>query len=304
MHFEIKILGSGSATPAWGRHLSSQILNIEHQYLMIDCGEATQFRVIYEKVKVKKLNHIFISHLHGDHYFGIFGLLSTLNLNGRKNDLHIYGPRGLDEVIVTNLRVSNSVLGYKLIFHEINLEKNEKSKTLLENDTFKVTAFPLCHRITCFGFLFTAQSKTSKINAANLPKNFPFELIRELKAGNDVRWEGEDFLSSKLTYTKEEKKEYAYCTDTIIQEGIIPIIKGVDLLYHEATFMEDNVHRAKTTFHSTASQAGKFAAQAQVKKLIVGHFSSRYKELDLLLEEAQQYFENTELALEGRNFTI
>ncbi|MBX2841560.1 MAG: ribonuclease Z [Flammeovirgaceae bacterium] len=304
MHFEVKILGSGSATPAWGRHLSSQIINIEHQYLMIDCGEATQFRMIEERIKVRKLNHIFISHLHGDHYFGIFGLLSTFNLNGRKNDLHIYGPRGLDEVIVTNLRVSNSVLGYKLIFHEINIQENEKTQVLLENNIFKVTAILLCHRITCFGFLFTAQSKSLKVKADKFPKGLPFELIREIKLGNDVNWEGKEFLSNEYTYSKQEKKVYAYCTDTIVQKEIIPIIKGADLLYHEATFMEDNEDRAKATFHSTAAQAGRFASNAEVKKLIIGHFSSRYKELDLLLNEAKEHFETTDLALEGRSFMI
>lgn len=303
MSFSIKILGSNSATPAYDRHHTSQYLNIQKHYFLIDCGEGTQMQLQRYKCRVLKVNHIFISHLHGDHYLGLMGLLFTMHLLKRSSDLHLYGPRGLDEIISLQLKYSDSVLNYNLIFHELNPNVPD---LIFEDKILEIHSFPLNHRIPCTGFLFREKPKPVRINKEVLPEDLPLQQIARLKKGLDV--EDEDgkllFKNEELTLPPRKSRSYAYCSDTKYDESIIPIIKHVDLLYHEATFLKEKAIWADKTYHSTTQQAGEIAKAAKVEKLIIGHYSARYKDLKPFLEETKQYFKNTVLAIEGDQIEV
>ena len=298
MALTLTILGSSSALPTSDRFTSAHILNVYEHLFLIDCGEGTQIRMRQNKIRFSKINHIFISHLHGDHFFGIFGLLSSFNILGRKNPIHIYSHHGLESLIMQSLSFSGQELSYPLIFHELQSE----SKELIYSDkNLEVFSFPLSHRIPTCGFLFKEKQKLKKIKKTAIAKyNIQSQKILDIKKGEDfILGDGTIIKNSELTTNPQDPSSYAYCSDTKYLPEIVPYIKDVTLLYHEATFLNDLKERADITFHSTAEQAAKIAKEANVGKLIVGHFSVRYKTLEGFLEESQSIFENTYLALDG-----
>ena len=300
---EFKILGTGSATPQLHRNPSAFLVTIDNFHVLIDCGEGTQYRLLQYKVKVTRLKYILISHLHGDHYFGLIGLLSTLNMQRRTEPLEVFGPKGLDELISLQLKLSGSILNFKLEFHVTNPENPE---VILDTDCLKVNTFPLKHRIDCTGFLITKKSSKRKILAEKLPEKFPKPFFKMLKDGLDIKDElsGQYYKNTEFTTEGNLEKRLAYCSDTIFDPSITQHFPKVDLLYHESTFLEEHAERAAFTFHSTAKQAAKIAKESGAKRLIIGHFSSRYKTTELFLVEAKSIFEPTNLAVEGESFTI
>lgn len=301
--FSVLILGSSSASPTLKGNPTSQLININEQYFLIDCGEGTQLQLRKHKVKFQRLHHIFISHLHGDHYLGLIGLIQTMHLLGRAIPLHVYGPKHLKEIVDVHLKYSQSTLKYELIIHEIN---SDHSEIIFENDKVEVSTIILKHRIPCTGFLLKEKTKPRRINAHGLKMHkVPKYAINNIKNGADFENEkGEVVPNSELTKSPLPSFSYAFCSDTKYNEEILPIIKGVNLLYHEATFAEEHSDRAKKTYHSTAKEAASIALKAEAKSLIIGHFSNRYANLNLLLDEAKIVFEKTELAIEGRIFEI
>lgn len=288
--------------PAHNRNQTSQLLTMMQVPFLIDCGEGTQVQLKRYKIKAQRINHIFISHLHGDHYYGLMGLISSLHLYGRKKDLFIYGPPGLREVIALNLKVSETNLNYKIILHEWTPGERE---LLFENIHITVHSFPLDHRINCSGFLFREKPKKRRIDKTVMPEGLsPIQIIK-LKNGEDAEGPDGQVLKNKdYTLNPAPSHSYAYCSDTKFDLNLIPIIEGVDLLYHETTFMDDMKERAESTYHTTTLQAGEIAKKAKVGQLIMGHFSTRYKELDPMLKETRTVFENTELAIEGKEFKL
>lgn len=303
MTFEITILGSSSAIPIYQRHPTAQVLNIHERFFLVDCGEGTLIQMNHFRIKFHHINHIFISHLHGDHYLGLMGLLSTMHLQGRTTVLHIHAPKDLEEIIDIQLRYSQTQLRYEIIFHAIH---PSSSKLIYEDDDLEVRTIILNHRIDCTGFLFSEKQRQRKLIKEKLSEhNIPVSFYHDLKNGVDYVDENKNVIpNSELTTDPRKPRSYAFCSDTLYNEKIIPQIKEIDLLYHEATFMNDKAERATETFHTTAAQAATIAAKANVKRLVIGHFSARYKNLYPLLEEAKVVFENTTLALEGDRFTI
>lgn len=297
------ILGTGSATPSLLRNPSAQVLITDHESYLIDCGEGTQMQLLKHKIKLNKIKHIFISHLHGDHYFGLIGLISSLNLANRTEPLTIFGPKGLDQIISLQLKYGHSVVHFKLSFIEI---EPESSYILLDNEHITISTIPLDHRVSCTGFIFAEKEQKRNLIKDKIPKEIKFEEIAQLKNGENILNSNGSVKYNFLdfTFSQNSAKKYAYCSDTAYSEKIITQINGVDLLYHEATFRHDLLERAKITHHSTAKQAGQIAKQAEVKQLIIGHFSSRYIDLQENLEEAKIEFENTLLAIEGETFLI
>ena len=255
------------------------------------------------QVSLHKINHIFISHLHGDHYLGLMPLLFSMHLHKRSNDLHLYSPAGLDEIITLQLKHSKSALNYKIIFHPFN---PSKIQTLFEDDAITVETIPLIHKLDCAGFLFREKIKPRRINKERLVEGLKIQQIASLKTGADIFDEQGNLLYKNEDFTLPPRPSfsYAYCSDTAWNEAMIPQIANIDLLYHEATFIEDDRDKAIETKHSTARQAAEIARRASVKKLIIGHFSARYKDLDVLLNEAKAVFENSELAIEGATFIL
>jgi ribonuclease Z len=301
--FILKILGSNSAAPAYGRHPTSQLLQIQQENFLIDCGEGTQMQMLRYKIRINRINHIFISHLHGDHYLGLVGLLSTMHLQKRTQDLYLYGPPGLQEILSLQFRYSDTRLHYKIIFYPLTEGKRE---VILESDMLTVETIPLHHRIQCSGFLFREKPKKRRVNIPVLPEYFLPSQMGALKRGEDVLdAEGNVvFKNEDLTLPPKHSRSYAFCSDTAYFEEIIPLIEGVDLLYHESTFLQDQVERATETFHSTAFQAATIARKAHVKKLLLGHYSSRYQELMPFAEEARRVFEEVVLSVEGQNVML
>lgn len=300
---KLTILGSSASTPKINRYTTSQLLKIKNHHILIDCGEGIQMQLRKLKISFSKINHIFISHLHGDHYFGLIGLLSTFRLLGRKNDLNIYGPVGLQELIDLQLKLSFSKLSYKVVFHILN---SKEQKTILNNKDFIVRTIPLNHRIYTNGFVF--EEKFDKINV-DKSKIKEYKLgvteIKKIKKGEDLIDQNGDKLDYSLFVKKSSNsKKYAFCSDTAYYKKIIELIKSVDCLYHESTFLDSHSGLAKKTKHSTASDAAKIARAANVGKLILGHFSNRYKNQENFLKEAKVYFENVFLAIEGMEFDI
>ena len=255
------------------------------------------------RIKFHRINHIFISHLHGDHYLGLMGLLSTMHLQGRTAPLNLYAPRELQEIIDIQLRYSQTDLRYPIVFHSINPDASE---VIYEDDDLEVKTIILNHRIPCTGFLFSEKQKLRKLLKEKLVEyQVPVSVYHDLKNGQDyVDEKGNRIRNEDLTSDPRHSRTYAFCSDTLYNEKIIPLIKGIDLLYHEATFMSDKTDRAAETFHTTASQAATIAQKANVKRLLIGHFSARYKNLYPLLDEAKEVFENTTLAQEGDRIVI
>lgn len=268
---------------------------------MIDCGEGTQVQLRRNKVHFGKIDHVFISHLHGDHVFGLPGLISSFGLLGRTKDLHIYGIADLETVLLPVINYFSRELPFNVVFHHI---QPYEPAVIFEDSIVKVTAFPVEHRIPTVGFLFREQPKERKINKEKCDfYGVPLRVLPKLKKGEDfIRDEGETVPNDKLTFPPPPSLSYAFCTDTRLNSSIVEAVKGVDLLYHEATFMSDQEALAHRTFHSTARQAAQVALNAGVKQLLVGHFSSRYRDLSPLLSEAQEVFPNTKIAEEGKVF--
>lgn len=300
---KLTILGCYSATPRINTNPTSQVLEINNHLFLIDCGEGTQVELRRNKIKFARIKHIFISHLHGDHFFGLVGLISTFRLLTRETDLHIYGPRGLKEVITLQMKLGDSWTNYRLIFHELT---SKTSELIYEDDKVEVYTIPLDHRIYANGFLFKEKEadRHLDINAA-IEANVELAYYRKLKQGFDVyNKEGVLIDHRKVTTPPAKPKSYAFCSDTAYNESIIPIIKGVDVLYHEATFTEKQAKLAPQTKHSTAKQAALIAKKAEVKTLILGHFSTRYDTLDDFKTEAQSIFKSVKLAGDGKRFNF
>jgi ribonuclease Z len=289
--------------PAYGRHPTAQFIEIQNRSFLVDCGEATQMQLMRMQANFHRINHIFISHLHGDHYLGLMGLIFTLHLQRRTNDLHVYSHRGLDEIITTQLRYSRSAPSFKIVFHR--LEKGVR-EIIFEDDALIVETIPLSHKIRCSGFLFKEKTKPRRIDKTKLPEGLPLQQIAGLKRGDDVIDENGNVLhrNNDLTLPPRRSRTYAYCSDTEFDRNFIEQIKNVDLLYHEATFVESDESKARETKHSTAKQAATVAQLADVGNLLLGHFSARYRDLVPILEEARTIFPNSRLALEGEEFTI
>jgi ribonuclease Z len=298
MNFEVTILGCGAATPTARHNPSAQVVNVHDKLFLIDCGEGTQMRLREEKFRVQRINHIFISHLHGDHCLGLVGLICSQHLLGRKGPLHLYGPPDLKEWIELSLKVSQTYLDFPLEFHANSFDGKN---LIMEDKSIEVYSFPLKHRIECCGYQFVEKPRLPRIEKSSI---LEFDLqpshIIALKHNQEVT------LSNGTVLTPEQVcidvapvRSYSYCSDTMYWETLIPSIKGSNLLYHESTFLESEKERAKTTFHSTAKQAARIAAQAEVKQLLLGHFSSRYGDERQFVEEASEFFKNCTVAFEG-----
>ena len=296
----LSILGCGSALPTKKNFPSSQILEMRDKQYMIDCGEGTQIRIRQMGIKTNRLGHIFISHLHGDHCFGLIGLISSCGMLNRTADLHIHAQVELEKIMEIQLSYFCTDLPFKVIFHSINPRKHE---LIFEDRSVKVFSIPLKHRVPCCGFLFEEKPRDRHILREMIDfYNIPTWRIPKIKQGEDFTTEEGEIISNEvLTTSPDSPKRFAYCSDTAYSKKIIPLIQGVDCLFHEATFMEDELVRAKQTQHSTAHQAAEIALKTNVKKLIIGHYSARYIHQNELLEEAKAVFENTLL---GEDMTV
>ena len=306
MALQLTVLGCSSATPTSSRYPSAFLLksNRIKGYFLIDCGEGTQIRMRRASIPMQRISRIFISHLHGDHFFGLIGYIFTQNLLGRQEELHIYAHKPLEKIIKLQLDVENAVLNYPLIFHSISPKK--KKHTLYEDEAIEISTFPLLHSIPANGFLFREKGLNRMVREDFIEKYKPTrKQMASLKQGNDfVCKNGEVIKNDLATAPSDEYKSFAYCSDTAYTESIIPYIKQVDLLYHEATFLEELTEVAREKYHSTAKQAAEIAKLAKVKKLLVGHYSARYKDLNLFAEEAKSVFPNSENAFEGSSIKI
>lgn len=302
-NFELTILGCSSATPTSKRNPTAQLLNIAERFFLIDCGEATQIQLRKFKLKFQRINHIFISHLHGDHYLGLIGLLSSMHLLGRTVELHLYCPAELQEIIEVQFKHSQSYLNYKIVYHPHKYINND---LIFEDERVEVRTIVLNHRIPCCGFIFKEKPLLANISKEVIHKYLlSVEQIIAIKAGGDLIQESGAVIKNKeLLSAIPAQRSYAYCSDTCYDERIIEFIAGVDLLYHEATFLQEMEARAKETYHTTALQAGRIAQLAGVKQLMIGHYSARYKDLLPLLLEARSVFENTILAIEGESTVV
>lgn len=300
MPLKLTILGSGSAVPILGRGVSSQFLNINERRFLIDCGEGTQLQLRRYKVKFQRIQAIFISHLHGDHFLGLFGFVSSLSLFGRTKKLQIYAPTGLEEIVRHQFKLAQVYLSFELEF--ITLNTNDKL-VVFEDASVRVSAFPLKHRIECYGFLFEEKQVELKIDKDMIQK-YQLSLVEILKAkrGETIEREDETILAKQVTLAPEQPSSYAYCSDTKFVAKLPEWIKDVRLLYHEATFTEKHKDRAKSTGHSTAADAAKIANEANAGQLLLGHFSSRYKSTDELKEEAKPIFDNVTCVEDGDVF--
>lgn len=301
MTFQVTILGSGSATPTLARNPTAQVLCYENDYFLIDCGEGTQLQLLRYKIRPGRLRGIFISHLHGDHYFGLIGLLTSLSLAQRQEELKLFGPPGLLDILSIQLKYSDTRLTYPLDFQEIDASR---PAALFENQHLTVRTVPLRHRIHCTGFVFEEKPRKRSLLRNRLPPDLTYEQIRDLKDGYDVTVGDVHFTNAELTTDPPALRSYAYCSDTVYHEELAEHVRQVDLLYHEATFGEELRERAAKTFHSTACQAAQLAQRAGARALLIGHFSSRYRDVTPLLREAQAVFPNTRLATEGETFDV
>lgn len=304
MSLRLTILGCHSATPRSLAHPSAQYLEINGEHLLIDCGEGTQVQLRKLKLKFSKISRVFISHLHGDHFYGLIGLISTLSLLNRKKDLHVYGPKGLKEIILLQLKLSKSWVDYPLHFHELD---SDSSELIYESEKIQVHTIPLRHRIYTNGFLFAEMPLPRKLNMEAIGKFDEIQICdyQNLKDGKDFKgFDGQIVPNEDLTLDPPRPLAYAYCSDTAYSEQIVEHLEGVDLLYHESTFLEEHSDLAESTKHSTAREAAVIAEKSKVGKLILGHYSGRYKDLNLFLEEARQEFKRVELCETGKVFEL
>ncbi len=297
----LTILGNNSAVPAFDRHPTSQVVTLDGDLFLVDCGEGTQIQMIKYKIRRSRISHIFISHLHGDHYFGLVGLINSFGLLNHLQDLHIYAPSPLQEIIQWQLKVASTTLPYKLFFHTIC-----KEEILVDEEKFVVKCFPTNHRIECYGFSFHEKKGRRKLVPERAKEfDIPVAFYDKLKAGEDyVKKNGELIKNEWVTEDGSPGKTYVYCADTKYDESIIPHIKDADLIYHETTYLDALQQRAIDRFHSTTKQAALIAKKANVRKLLIGHFSSKYDTLEEFETEAREVFLNTELAIEGVTYKV
>ncbi|WP_318344544.1 ribonuclease Z [Flagellimonas baculiformis] len=299
----LTILGCYAATPRTFTNPTSQVLEIQNHLFLIDCGEGTQVQLRKYRVKFSRIKHIFISHLHGDHFFGLPGMISTFRLLGRETELHVYGPKGIKEAITLFLKLGDSWTNFPLIFHEI---ESKETTLLFEDDKVSVHTIPLDHRVYTNGFLFREKEapRTLDVEAARHFGVDKSQYIKIKEGADGITKNGNIVPNVKLTLDPPKPKSYAYCSDTAYKESIVPLIANVDTLYHESTFLETEAHLCGKTKHSTAKQAAQIASQAHVDSLILGHYSTRYKSIELFKEEAQEVFSHVELADDGKVFDL
>jgi len=297
----VTILGNNSALPAFDRHPTAQVVTMEDQIFLVDCGEGTQMQMAKYKIRRSKINHIFISHLHGDHYFGLIGVLTSMGLLGRSQDMHIYAPPVLKDIIELQLKVADISLPYPLHFHPL-----QKAGVLVREARFEVSCFPVYHRIECWGFRFGEVRPLRRVNPEKARQyGVPSAFFDRLKWGeNYLTKDGQLVDNNLVTEPATRAKSYAYTADTLFDPRLIDSVKGVDLLYHETTYLKDLTEQAGKRFHSTTAQAATVAAQAGVQRLIIGHFSSKYEKLQAFEQEARDIFPNTDLALEGVTYRV
>lgn len=297
----LTILGCYAATPRTITNPTSQLLEIRNRLFLIDCGEGTQVQLRKSKIKFSRINHIFISHLHGDHMYGLVGLISTFMLLNRQTDLHVYGPKGIKEIILLQLRFSNSFTGYNLYFHELT---STESEVVYEDEKVIVKTIPLKHRIYTNGFLFQEKVGDRKLNIDAVQQhNIETCYYQKIKNGKDITMDdGTVIPNAELTFDPIPAKSYAFCSDTMYDESIVPLIQNVDVLYHETTFLESEADKAQKTMHSTAKEAATIALKANVKQLMLGHYSTRYENIELFKQEAETIFPNVLLADDGKTF--
>jgi len=299
--FAVTILGNNSAVPAFDRHPTSQVVTFDGTNYLVDCGEGTQIQLINYKIRRSKISHIFISHLHGDHYFGLIGLINSLSLLSHQQELHVFGPAPLKEIIGLQLNVADTKLCYPLHIHHIT-----EPGILLDTEKLSVKCFRTNHRIECYGFSFHEKKQSRKLNPEKAKEHeVPQSYYERLKNGEDyTRKDGTVVKNEMVTEPAEPGKQYAFCADTKYDELLIPHIQGFDMIYHETTYLDNLRDRAESRFHATSKQAAMIAKKAGVKKLLIGHFSSKYDTLEEFELEAREIFANTELALEGVAYTI
>ena len=303
MEFELKILGSASATPVLGRHPTAQVLTAGAAQYLLDCGEGTQWRLLENRIRHQRLRAIFITHLHGDHVFGLFGLLGTMHLAGRTEPLALIGPGGLDEILTSQFRHSTTQLAFDLRYTRVDTEAHS---VVYEDAQVRVLSLPMRHRVPCAGYLFEEQPRRANLRKDRLPAGLTPRQLASLAQGEDVVDEarGLTVRHADVAGPAPTPRRYAFCSDTRYLPELAALIQGADLLYHEATFLEENRERAHQTYHSTARQAAEVAQAAAVKYLLIGHFSSRYPSLEPLLLEARAVFEHTDLAREGLTVSL
>lgn len=299
--FGVTILGNNSAIPAYDRHPAAQLVTLNDQQFLIDCGEGTQMQMSLYRIRRSKINYIFISHLHGDHYFGLPGLITSYGLLSREQDLHVFAPAPLKEIIEMQLKIADTNLPFKLHLHSLNEEG-----ILVDTDKFSVECFRVQHRIECWGFIIREKKKPRKLNAEKAVEfGVPTMYYEKLKDGFDYETkDGKIIKNEWVTFANTPCRSYAYCADTIYMESLAEKVKNVTLLFHETTYLKDLEERAASRFHSTTIQAANIAKLSNAKRLIIGHFSSKYEKLDIFLEEASSVFPNTELAIEGVTYWI
>jgi ribonuclease Z len=297
----VTILGNNSAVPAFDRHPTSQVVTMDGNLFLVDCGEGTQIQMMKYKIRRSKISHIFISHLHGDHYFGLVGLINSFGLLNHLQDLHVYAPAPLQQIIEWQLKVASTTLPYKLFFHTIT-----KEEILVDNEKFMVKCFPTTHRIECYGFSFHEKKNKRKLLPGKAEEyNIPISFYDKLKSGEDfINPDGSIVKFECVTEAVPPGKTYAFCADTKYDESIIPHIQNADMIYHETTYLDALKERADQRFHSTSKQAALIAKKAYVKKLLIGHFSSKYETLEEFEKEAKEIFLNTELAIEGVTYKV
>ena len=298
MSFKLTILGSSSAIPTIDRNPTAQLLNVNERFFLIDCGEGTQVQLRKYQLSFQRISHIFISHLHGDHYFGLIGLISSMHLLGRKKDLHIHAHKELKEIIDLQLRSSDTELNFPLFFHPI---PEDLEGVIFEDDNIKVSNLLLDHSIKCSGFVFEEIRSKRKIIKSEVEKlNVPYDKMKSLKNGLDwINKKGEIIPNEQLTIENSKPHTYAFCSDTRYNEQLISKIEGVDLLYHETTFKKDLEERAFQTGHSTTLQAASIARKSNVKSLLIGHYSQRYRDFQELADESKEIFENVIVSYSG-----
>lgn len=302
----VTILGNNSALPAFDRHPTAQIITMDEQIFLVDCGEGTQMQMAKYKIRRSKINHIFISHLHGDHYFGLIGLLTSMGLLGRTQDLHIHAPAALEEIIGLQLKVADIHLPYPLHFHPLGQSVPERPDTLVRETKFEVSCFPVIHRIECWGFIFREIRPPRRVNPEKARQHdVPSSFFDRLKWGESYHKKDGSVVDNLLvTDPAHRPRSYAYAADTMFDRRVASYVRDVDLLYHETTYLKDLEMQAGRRFHSTTAQAATIALRAGVHRLLIGHFSSKYEKLQPFELEAREIFPNTDLALEGVTYRI
>jgi len=297
----VTILGNNSAVPAFDRHPTSQVITLDGLNFLVDCGEGTQIQMMKYKIRRSKISHIFISHLHGDHYYGLVGLINTFGLLNHQQDLHVYGPSPLQEIIELQLKVASTTLPFQIYFHTIS-----KNGILADDPKFEVSCFRTNHRIECYGFSFSEKKKprridVEKVKAAGIPASF----YKRLEEGLDYTTKDDKLIKNEEVTTETPKgKTYIFCADTKYDESLVPFLRNADMIYHETTYLDNLKEKAEERFHATSKQAATMAKKAKVKKLLIGHFSSKYSELHEFEKEAREIFENTEIACEGVSYKV